>query len=294
MRKKWMIVFVLMLTFLVACGSNDAATGEEIEATGEETTRLELPENMSYADLPKGVAITVDGDEIMEEDVDILYNFYVTRTIKQSFPGADESILDEMTPQGITYGEQLRHMVNQRLILIHLMQKELGIEKVEEEDVDKILDLIKSRQGGRELEDFLEFMEMTEEEYRPILEHAVIEDKYKMDYFSKNPVSDDQARAVYITRKDELTQYKASHILVETEEEAEEVLKKLDEGEEFAALAKEYSLDPGSKDNGGDLGYQPAQIYVPEFAEALINLEVGETSKPVESQFDIILSTWTM
>ncbi len=78
---------------------------------------------------------------------------------------------------------------------------------------------------------------------------------------------------------------KASHILVETEEEAKKVISELEAGAKFADLAKKYSKD-GSKDKGGDLGYFTKGDMVPEFSEAAFALNKGEYTKtPVKSQF---------
>ena len=77
----------------------------------------------------------------------------------------------------------------------------------------------------------------------------------------------------------------ARHILVGTIEEAEAVLARLDDGEDWSALAAELSLDTSNKDNGGDLGWFPKDQMVEPFANAAFNMRVGEISEPVESEF---------
>jgi foldase protein PrsA len=78
---------------------------------------------------------------------------------------------------------------------------------------------------------------------------------------------------------------KASHILVDDEKTANEIKAKLDKGEDFAKLAKEYSKDPGSAQNGGDLGWFSSGEMVKEFEDAAYALKVGEISKPVKSEY---------
>ncbi|WP_044748804.1 peptidylprolyl isomerase [Bacillus alveayuensis] len=78
---------------------------------------------------------------------------------------------------------------------------------------------------------------------------------------------------------------KASHILVDDEKTANEIKAKLDKGEDFAKLAKEYSKDPGSAENGGDLGWFGSGEMVKEFEDAAYALKVGEISKPVKSEY---------
>jgi peptidyl-prolyl cis-trans isomerase C len=78
---------------------------------------------------------------------------------------------------------------------------------------------------------------------------------------------------------------KARHILVGDETQAKDIADKLAKGGDFAALAKEFSVDGGSKENGGDLGYFSKGQMVPQFEEAAFALEKGATSKPVQSQF---------
>lgn len=80
------------------------------------------------------------------------------------------------------------------------------------------------------------------------------------------------------------TEYNASHILLETEEDALAVKKAIDDGADFAATAREKSTGP-SGPNGGNLGWFGAGAMVPEFEAATIALEVGEVSQPIETRF---------
>ena len=81
------------------------------------------------------------------------------------------------------------------------------------------------------------------------------------------------------------TEYKASHILVDSEEEAAELIQKLDEGADFAELAKERSKD-SSASQGGDLGWFTTDIMVKPFGDAVASQEKGAHSKaPVQTQF---------
>lgn len=78
---------------------------------------------------------------------------------------------------------------------------------------------------------------------------------------------------------------KASHILVKDEKTAKEIKDKLNNGEDFAALAKQYSEEPGSKETGGELGeFGPGEMD-PKFEEAAYKLEVGQVSDPIKSSY---------
>lgn len=79
--------------------------------------------------------------------------------------------------------------------------------------------------------------------------------------------------------------YDARHILVATEEEANNVLAALNAGESFAALAAAVSQDEGNKAQGGELGWAPASNYVDPFADALTSAEIGALVGPVETEF---------
>lgn len=106
------------------------------------------------------------------------------------------------------------------------------------------------------------------------------------DFLEKNPATDEEMRALY----DEQTElapreFKARHILVETEEEGIALIAELDGGADFVELAKEKSTGP-SGPSGGDLGWFTPERMVPEFSNAVAALEDGAySSSPVQSQF---------
>ena len=87
---------------------------------------------------------------------------------------------------------------------------------------------------------------------------------------------------------------RSRHILIATDEQDSEasaldlvtsIKNRLSEGEAFEILAKEFSSDPGSAENGGDLGWAERGLFVPEFDETLFNLEINQISEPVKTQF---------
>ena len=108
------------------------------------------------------------------------------------------------------------------------------------------------------------------------------------DHKAKNPVTDAAAKAEYDKFKASSTgtEYRARHILVESEDEAKKLIAQIKAGGNFEELAKKNSKDEGSGANGGDLDFAKADSYVPEFGKAMTALKKGEmTETPVKSQF---------
>jgi len=110
---------------------------------------------------------------------------------------------------------------------------------------------------------------------------------YIQDYLKSHPVSDDALKAEYDKIKVQMgdKEYKARHILVEKQDEAKDIIAKLKKGEKFEKLA-EKSKDPGSKANGGDLGWNSPATFVKPFSDALVKLQKGKfTTEPLQTQF---------
>lgn len=109
-----------------------------------------------------------------------------------------------------------------------------------------------------------------------------------VDFQKTNPVTDAEIQAEYdkFAAANAGKEYKASHILVEKEDEAKAIIAALKKGGKFEEIAKKQSKDPGSGARGGDLDWANPSSYVPEFTEALVKLEKGKlTQAPVKSQF---------
>ncbi len=108
------------------------------------------------------------------------------------------------------------------------------------------------------------------------------------DYQKKNPITDAAIQAEYdkFVAANGGKEYRARHVLVETEDEAKAIIKAIKGGAKFEDIAKKSSKDPGSGANGGDLDWAAAASYVTEFSEAMVKLDKGQmTEAPVKSQF---------
>jgi peptidyl-prolyl cis-trans isomerase C len=111
------------------------------------------------------------------------------------------------------------------------------------------------------------------------------------EHFQKDPISDAKLREEYDRQKKLLgegastNQYRLSQIIVSTETDALDLLRRIQKGELFGKLAQEYSIDPGSKANGGQIGWVlPGQIVAP-VANVIVNLNKGAVANaPIQTQ----------
>jgi len=165
---------------------------------------------------------------------------------------------------------------------------------VTQEEIDSILDFQYRRSGGEEK--FLQILEENEVDIafvkESIKEDLLIEN-YLDDYFSQQiPVSDEEVQRVYSEDKTASvrhillsTEKKSEEEKTETRKKMEDILSRARKGEDFAELAKAYSEDPGSKDNGGLYeNFGRGQMVAP-FEEAAFSVPVGEISDIVETSF---------
>ena len=105
---------------------------------------------------------------------------------------------------------------------------------------------------------------------------------------TKKQVTEEKMRKLYddsIKAMKPEMEIKARHILVPSEQEAKDIAAKLKSGMDFAKLAQEFSKDPGSGKEGGDLGWFTTDRMVPEFGDAASKMKPGQVSDPVKTQF---------
>jgi peptidyl-prolyl cis-trans isomerase C len=181
------------------------------------------------------------------------------KPIKQSWV---DYIMKDAQSRGQTPNDGMKNA-----IINELVGSELAYQEAQKQGIDK-------------LPDYQTNLELTQ---RKLLVNVFLQ-----DFMKKNPVSEADKKEAYEQYKKELgdKEYSARHILVKTEAEANDILAQIKKGGDFAKLAKEKSLDPGSKEKGGDLGwFSPAGMVKP-FSDAVTGLKKGEvTTTPVQTQF---------
>lgn len=167
----------------------------------------------------------------------------------------------EQKAQGAPDSPELKKAVREELI-----RRELLIQEAKKAGIDKKPEIAAQAEAARQ---------------------AFLVRAFVQDYVAKNPISDAVLKADYDKIKAQLgnTEYKARHILVKEEADAKAIVDNLKKGAKFEELAKQ-SIDPGSKDNGGDLGWASAGNFVKPFSDALVALSKGKfTETPVKTEF---------
>lgn len=174
------------------------------------------------------------------------------------------------------------------LITKNLINQEVEKENitVSSEDIDaELQELIDSYGGEETFEQQLTASGLTQEDVKEDIEVNLQIEKLLEPQIE---ITEEEMQTYFDENKDSFAQtkqVKASHILVEDEETANEVKEKLDSGEDFAELAKEYSTDTASAESGGDLGFFGEGSMVAEFEEAAFSMKVDEVSDPVKSDY---------
>ncbi|CAI9395736.1 peptidylprolyl isomerase [Niallia sp. Sow4_A1] len=192
-----------------------------------------------------------------------------------------EQLNEELNKQ---YGASvLSMMISNKVVDLEADKEKV---KVTDKEIQAELDKMVEQYGGQDtFNTLLAQNGLTEDVFKEQIEQNL---KVTKILEPSIEITDDEIKTYFEDNKESLDtpeQVEASHILVEDEETAKEVKKKLDEGGDFAELAKEYSTDTQTKESGGELGYFSSGQMVEEFDKAAFAMDVDEISDPVKTDY---------
>lgn len=265
-RKKLLISAVLVAMMLFV--SMTVASGDSATPTAK----------------PANALAKINGVYITKEAFDRV----LQRQINNYNQANGQDILN--TPTLIPQLVDIKRKVLQQLLRNELLLQlgyEMGI-TVTDQEINADIDKIRSNYDSEEtFKKALEKFGYNMDELRSDIISQKSYEKLAESLISSQKISEEELQKYYqnnIRKFSQQEQVRAYHILVDTKEKADEMLKRLKQGEDFEKLAKENSTCP-SASKGGDLGYFGRGQMVPEFENAVFSLAIGKYSDPVHSQF---------
>lgn len=263
MKNKFIPVVLLTSALLAACGNQNTTTTNETSSNQTEQSQ----KANSKEDLDDNTVAIVAGEKISKDDYKEEISFYASMLASQQ----------QLKPSIVNM------MVQDKLIENDIKKNNIEINDKEVED--SLMTAIQNFGGQEQFDKNLDDYNMDIEKFKDTLRKDLVYRKHREWFDANNKVTDEELKKYFEENKDSLLKVDASHILVEDEETANEIKEKLNNGENFEELAKEYSTDTGSAANGGALGAFGKGQMSKEFEDVAFSLGEGEISDPVKTQF---------
>ncbi|HOE56733.1 MAG TPA: peptidylprolyl isomerase [Bacillota bacterium] len=229
------------------------------------------------------VVAKVSDQEIKKEEFNKLFNILKTQYEQQFGTEVWEQEVD-----GKKFGDVAREKLLDMLIDEKLQinkASELGITVTDDEVNIEIEKAKKYFDSEEKYNEFLKSQNIDLDYIKQSMKKELIINKLNEKLTEKVTVDNDELKNYYDNHQDEFVSVKASHILLESREEAEKILQRVKAGENFAELAKQNSKDPSAKENSGDLGYFSQGEMVEPFEKAAFAMKPGEISDIVQTDF---------
>ena len=263
MKNKIIPVMLMASLLFAGCSSNNNSD----KADTNKTEQTEQSDKKSSEKLDDKTVAIVDGEKISKDDYKSELSFYASMLASQQ----------QLKNSIVTM------MVQDKLIANDIKKNDIKVDDKEIEDA--LMQSVQNFGGQENFDKTLDDYNMELDKFKETLKKDLMYKKHREWFDENNEVTDDEIKKYFEDNKDEFAKVDASHILVEDEQTANDIKSRLDNGEDFASLAKEYSKDTASAQNGGALGAFAKGQMVKEFEDAAFSMKEGEISAPVKSQF---------
>jgi parvulin-like peptidyl-prolyl isomerase len=234
-------------------------------------------------DVPASAVALVDGDEVARTEYDALINQAKTsyKNQKREFPKAGSQEFQTLKNQAVQFLVQREQFEQQA--------EELDVAVTDKQVADRLEQIKKQYFGGdaKKYEKQLKEQGLTDAQVRKDVQAQLIQEKIFEEVTKDTKVTDKQITDYYNQNKAQYSQPASRdvrHILVKTKAKADDLRAQLDNGADFAALAKQHSTDTGSKANGGKLTISKGQTVAPFDASAFA-LKKNAISPPIKTEF---------
>lgn len=201
-----------------------------------------------------------------------------------------ENILEKDDGTGKTLLESVKKQILDKLVMNEILLQEAAKNEItaSDEKIEEAFTAFREfKENDEQFKNSLDEHGVSDEFIKKQIEQDYIIEQYMSFFIENTTVTEEEARKFYDDNPEYFNteEVKASHILINDEELANEIRARIEKGEDFKELAMQYSEDPGSKELGGDLGFFGRGRMIPEFEEAAFSLEIGEVSAPISSMF---------
>lgn len=261
--KRLMLSFIVLLAVVLSAGCGMVRVNPEVDN--------------------KTVVARVSGEEIRKEEFNKVFNVFKSQYEQQFGTDVWNQEVDGKKFGDVAKDKLLDMMIDEKLQL--KKASEMGISVSDEEVDTEIENAKKYFETQEKFDEFLKGQNMDLDYFKESVKKDMTISKLIEKLTENVSITDDEVKKYYDDHQNEFMSVKASHILLDTKEEAEKILQRVKAGENFNELAKQNSKDPSAKENSGDLGYFRHGDMVEPFEKAAFALKPGEISDIVQTDF---------